>query len=73
MNVTSIAHMIKEMDPRSELGLELLDESSLEGLKIISRGTAILLLLVYIAYLFFQVCRLLLSDALALEGRECIF
>ena len=47
--------MVNAMDPRSELGLEMLDESSLEGLKIISRGTAILLLIVYMAYLFFQV------------------
>ena len=40
---------------RSELGLEMLDENSYEGLKTISRGTAIILLLVYVAYLFFQV------------------
>ena len=40
---------------RNELGLDSLDADSLQGLKIISRGTAILLLLVYIAYLVFQV------------------
>ncbi|KAI1794683.1 calcium/proton exchanger [Ganoderma leucocontextum] len=39
---------------RIELGLDSLDADSYEGLKIISRGTAILLLLVYIAYLVFQ-------------------
>ena len=33
-----------------------LDERSNYGLRVISRGTAILLLGVYIAYLFFQVC-----------------
>ncbi|PIL24303.1 transporter [Ganoderma sinense ZZ0214-1] len=37
-----------------ELGLDSMDADSYEGLKIISRGTAILLLLVYIAYLGFQ-------------------
>ncbi|KAI0748486.1 calcium/proton exchanger [Daedaleopsis nitida] len=37
-----------------ELGLDTLDENSIQGLKIISRGTAILLLIVYIAYLYFQ-------------------
>ena len=36
-----------------------LDEKSNHGLRIISRGTAILLLFVYMAYLYFQVrtCR----------------
>ena len=33
-----------------------LPEEYNNGLRIISRGTAILLLFVYIAYLFFQVC-----------------
>ena len=33
-----------------------LDDRSNQGLRIISRGTAILLLLVYIAFLIFQVC-----------------
>ena len=55
VNSTTVAHMVKAMDPRSELGLQLLDETSIEGLKTISRGTAILLLIVYIAYLIFQV------------------
>ena len=55
-NATAIAHVVKAMDStRSELGLEMLDENSYEGLKTISRGTAIILLLVYVAYLFFQV------------------
>ncbi|KAH9945812.1 calcium/proton exchanger [Epithele typhae] len=53
-NTTSIAHLVRSMDPKGDLGLELLDESSLQGLKIISRGTAILLLIVYMAYLLFQ-------------------
>nr|AVR29899.1 putative calcium-hydrogen exchanger 7 [Ganoderma lucidum] len=39
---------------RTELSFEGLDAGSYEGLKVISRGTAILLLLVYIAYLVFQ-------------------
>nr|VWO97935.1 PLA2 protein [Ganoderma boninense] len=39
---------------RLELGLDRLDAGSYEGLKVISRGTAILLLLMYIAYLVFQ-------------------
>ena len=39
-----------------ELGLDSLDADSIHGLKIISRGTAILLLFVYLAYLYFQVC-----------------
>ena len=38
-----------------ELGLGNLDADGYHGLKIISRGTAILLLLVYVAYLLFQV------------------
>ena len=38
-----------------DVGLDGLDEDSIHGLKIISRGTAILLLFVYIAYLVFQV------------------
>ncbi|KAI0822743.1 calcium/proton exchanger [Trametes gibbosa] len=50
-NVTSIAPIISQLDPKLELGL---DAGSAHGLKIISRGTAILLLLVYIAYLYFQ-------------------
>ena len=33
-----------------------LDDRSNQGLRIISRGTAILLLLVYIAFLIFQAC-----------------
>ncbi|KAI0707773.1 calcium/proton exchanger [Earliella scabrosa] len=37
-----------------ELGLDSLDADSIHGLKIISRGTAILLLFVYLAYLYFQ-------------------
>ncbi|KAI0780581.1 calcium/proton exchanger [Trametes elegans] len=37
-----------------EYGLDGLDAGSVHGLKIISRGTAILLLIVYIAYLYFQ-------------------
>ncbi|KAI0664729.1 Sodium/calcium exchanger protein-domain-containing protein [Cubamyces menziesii] len=53
-NGTSIAPLINALDPRGELGLDNLDAGSLHGLKIISRGTAILLLIVYIAYLFFQ-------------------
>ncbi|KAI0373011.1 calcium/proton exchanger [Pilatotrama ljubarskyi] len=54
MNVTSIAPVISALDPKGELGLDGMDAGGVHGLKIISRGTAILLLLVYIAYLFFQ-------------------
>lgn len=43
------------VDANIDLGLDGLDEDSIHGLKIISRGTAILLLFVYIAYLVFQV------------------
>ncbi len=39
-----------------------LDDASGHGLKIISRGTAILLLLVYVAYLFFQVSNTIISQ-----------
>ncbi|RPD66481.1 calcium/proton exchanger [Lentinus tigrinus ALCF2SS1-7] len=42
------------VDAKIDLGLDNLDADSIHGLKIISRGTAILLLLVYIAYLVFQ-------------------
>lgn len=35
-----------------------LDDSAENGLRIISRGTALLLLFVYVAYLIFQVCSL---------------
>lgn len=54
-NLTSIAPIISQLDPKHELGFEGMDADSVHGLKIISRGTAILLLIVYIAYLFFQV------------------
>lgn len=54
-NLTSIAPIISQLDPKHELGFDGMDAGSVHGLKIISRGTAILLLIVYIAYLFFQV------------------
>ncbi|KAI0672865.1 calcium/proton exchanger [Trametes maxima] len=54
VNATSIAPVIAQLDPKLELGLDGMDAGGLHGLKIISRGTAILLLLVYIAYLIFQ-------------------
>ncbi|EIW60262.1 calcium/proton exchanger [Trametes versicolor FP-101664 SS1] len=53
-NLTSIAPIISQLDPKHELGFDGMDAGSVHGLKIISRGTAILLLIVYIAYLFFQ-------------------
>ncbi|KAM5530208.1 hypothetical protein V8D89_016122 [Ganoderma adspersum] len=55
-NGTAIALPVNDMlnKARIELGLDSLDADSYEGLKIISRGTAILLLLMYIAYLVFQ-------------------
>ncbi|KAI0807772.1 calcium/proton exchanger [Fomes fomentarius] len=46
--------VVTALDNTIGLGLETLDADSLHGLKIISRGTAILLLGVYIVYLFFQ-------------------
>ncbi|KAI9065379.1 calcium/proton exchanger [Trametes sanguinea] len=54
VNATSIAPVIRALDPENDLGLSGLDAGGVHGLKIISRGTAILLLLVYIAYLIFQ-------------------
>lgn len=49
MNISGFTQVVDGSD---------LDDQSNQGLRIISRGTAILLLLVYIAYLFFQVCAL---------------
>ncbi|KAI8989770.1 calcium/proton exchanger [Trametes punicea] len=53
-NGTAIAPILTALDPKGELGLGGMDAGGVHGLKIISRGTAILLLIVYIAYLFFQ-------------------
>ncbi|CDO73616.1 hypothetical protein BN946_scf185014.g86 [Trametes cinnabarina] len=54
VNGTSIAPIISALDPKNELGFVGMDAGGVHGLKIISRGTAILLLFVYIAYLIFQ-------------------
>ncbi|KAL7283672.1 hypothetical protein ACG7TL_003108 [Trametes sanguinea] len=54
VNATAIAPVIRALDAESDLGLSGMDAGGVHGLKIISRGTAILLLLVYIAYLIFQ-------------------
>lgn len=48
------------------------DDGSLEGLLTISRGTAILLLIVYVAYLYFQVCGLFRNLRMG-DSKELIF
>lgn len=67
-NLTSIPAIISQLDPKLELGL---DAGSAHGLKIISRGTAILLLFVYVAYLIFQVSLGSPRGARARERIEC--
>ncbi|TBU35627.1 calcium/proton exchanger [Dichomitus squalens] len=74
-NVTDIA--VPGIDAfnkaQMELGLGSLDSDAYYGLKIISRGTAILLLFVYIAYLIFQLrthSDLYVADAIAEEEEE---